>query len=96
MDSSEIDNNRPDDQPSADGFAECVDARGLRCPMPLLQAKQALNRVAPGCLIQVLATDSGAARDFPAFARLSGHELVRQTQDNAILEFVIKKREEND
>lgn len=77
-------------------FSERVDARGLRCPMPLLKAKQALNRASPGELIQVFATDAGADRDFPAFAKLSGHELIRHiTRESGMIEFIIKKREES-
>lgn len=77
-------------------FAEQVDARGLRCPMPLLKAKQALNRVPAGSLVQVLATDAGAARDFPAFTTLSGHTLLRHIEaGNGEFEFVIRKREES-
>lgn len=76
--------------------AERIDARGLRCPMPLLKAKQALNRICPGELVQVFATDAGAARDFPAFATLSGHELLRHaSSEDGIIEFVIKKRKES-
>lgn len=90
-------NTGPHDQ-CADGdmtFAERIDARDLRCPMPLLKAKQALSRVRAGDLVQVLATDAGAARDFPAFAALSGHILLRYVEcDSGVLEFIIKKREE--
>lgn len=76
-------------------LAEQVDARGLRCPMPLLKAKQALNRAPAGGLVQVLATDAGAERDFPVFTRLSGHKLVRRVKkEGGVLEFIIKKREE--
>lgn len=90
--------NADPDHPFGDGdstIAERVDARDLRCPMPLLKAKQALSRVHPGDLVQVLATDAGAARDFPAYTSLSGHLLLRYVRhDNGILEFIIKKREE--
>lgn len=53
-----------------------VDARNMQCPMPLLKAKQALNRVAVGEVVEVLATDAGSYRDFHAFARQSSHELL--------------------
>lgn len=77
-------------------FSERIDARGLRCPMPLLKAKQALNRASPGELIQVFATDAGADRDFPTFAKLSGHELIRHApRECGTIEFIIKKRQEN-
>lgn len=52
-----------------------VDARGLRCPMPLLKAKQALRDLAPSLVLRVLATDAGSLRDFQAYATLSGIEL---------------------
>ncbi|QIB67679.1 sulfurtransferase TusA family protein [Kineobactrum salinum] len=54
-----------------------VDARGLECPMPLLQAKRALNRMQPGQHLQVLATDAGSVRDFRVFAEQSGHVLLQ-------------------
>lgn len=78
-----------------DTVAERVDARGLRCPMPLLRAKQALNRVNAGDLVHVLATDAGAARDFPAFARLSGHALLQQVCEDGVYKFMIQKRQES-
>lgn len=76
-------------------FVEQIDARGLCCPMPLLRAKQALNRIAAGDCVRVLATDAGAARDFPAFTRLSGHTLVRQVYEGGVYEFIIQKRQES-
>jgi tRNA 2-thiouridine synthesizing protein A len=53
-----------------------VDARGHRCPMPLLMAKRALNGLSEGQRLGVIATDPGSLRDFEAFARQSGHELL--------------------
>ena len=41
---------------------------GLDCPMPLLKAKLALNRLAPGALLKVHATDSGSRKDFETFS----------------------------
>ena len=57
-----------------------VDARGLSCPMPLLKAKQALNRVEIGARVRVLATDPGSERDFNAFCQMSGHQLLESQQ----------------
>jgi tRNA 2-thiouridine synthesizing protein A len=60
--------------------------------MPLLKFKQALARADIGACVSLLATDAGAARDLPAYARLSGHELIQQTVDEAgVLKFVIRK-----
>ena len=55
-----------------------VDARGLNCPLPILKAKKALAELQSGELLKVVATDPGSVRDFQAFARQSGNELVAQ------------------
>ena len=55
-----------------------LDARGLMCPLPILKAKKALSDMASGELLKVLATDPGSVRDFQAFARQTGNELVDQ------------------
>jgi tRNA 2-thiouridine synthesizing protein A len=61
-------------------YNEEVDARGLSCPMPLLKAKLALNGMAPGQVLQVLATDAGSQRDIASFCQLAGHQLLYQEQ----------------
>lgn len=53
-----------------------VDARGLRCPMPLLKARKALATLPPGARLQVWATDRGAPADFKAYCAQTGHELL--------------------
>ncbi len=55
-----------------------VDARGLNCPLPILKAKKALGILESGQLLRVLATDAGSMRDFQAFAKQTGNELVEQ------------------
>ncbi|WP_372524636.1 sulfurtransferase TusA family protein [Piscinibacter sp.] len=59
-----------------------VDARGLNCPLPILKAKKALADMRSGEVLKVLATDPGSVRDFQAFARQTGNELVEQAQAN--------------
>ena len=61
-------------------IAKEVDARGLNCPLPILRAKKALNDMLSGQILRVLATDPSAPRDFQAFARQTGNELVRVTE----------------
>jgi TusA-related sulfurtransferase len=62
---------------------QTLDARGLSCPLPLLKAKQALNGLAGGQILLVLATDAGSQRDFKRFSELAGHELLDSSiQDN--------------
>jgi TusA-related sulfurtransferase len=56
-----------------------IDTRGLNCPLPILKAKKALAELQPGELLKVLATDPGSVRDFQAFARQTGNELVEQS-----------------
>ena len=55
-----------------------IDTRGLNCPLPILKAKKALSDMASGQLLKVVATDSGSLRDFQAFAKQTGNELVEQ------------------
>ena len=55
-----------------------VDARGLNCPLPILKAKKALSDMLSGQLLKVVATDNGSLRDFQAFAKQTGNELVDQ------------------
>ncbi|WP_372985402.1 sulfurtransferase TusA family protein [Marinobacter sp.] len=67
-----------------------LDASGLRCPMPLLKTKLELNGMSAGEQLEVIATDSGSARDIPAFLALSSHTLVSSTEANGEYRFVIK------
>jgi tRNA 2-thiouridine synthesizing protein A len=55
-----------------------LDTRGLNCPLPILKAKKALSELNSGQLLKVVATDAGSVRDFQAFAKQTGNELVEQ------------------
>ncbi|UZJ45828.1 sulfurtransferase TusA family protein [Marinimicrobium sp. C6131] len=68
-----------------------VDAQGLRCPLPLLKAKQALRDVAPGEAVRVLATDGGSVRDFQTFAALAGHRLEREESPDGLYIYILVK-----
>ena len=69
-----------------------VDARGLNCPLPILKAKKALAAMESGQLLKVLATDTGSLRDFQAFAKQTGNELVeQQTLDNEFIH-ILRRR----
>ncbi|MDO9596935.1 MAG: sulfurtransferase TusA family protein [Azoarcus sp.] len=74
-------------------FDKEVDARGLNCPLPILRAKKALAELQPGQIVRVVATDPGAVKDFQAFAKQTGNELVKQgeTADKAF-EFFMKRK----
>ncbi len=69
-----------------------LDTRGLNCPLPILKAKKALADMASGELLRVVATDPGSTRDFQAFARQTGHELVEQSSAGAEFVHVLKRR----
>jgi tRNA 2-thiouridine synthesizing protein A len=69
-----------------------VDARGLSCPMPIVKTALAVKALQPGDLIEVLATDPGSQRDFVAWSRSTGHELVEQTVDGTVYRFVIRRK----
>jgi len=69
-----------------------VDAIGMNCPLPILRTKKALATMQSGEVLKIKATDSGAARDFPAFAKQTGNELLeQQTQGNEFIH-VLKRR----
>lgn len=68
-----------------------LDAKGLNCPLPILRAKKALNDIAAGGTLEVLATDPGAVADFQAFCRTTGNELLESGQTGNVYRFVIKK-----
>jgi TusA-related sulfurtransferase len=69
-----------------------IDTRGLNCPLPILKAKKALADMTSGQLLKVLATDSGALRDFQAFAKQTGNELVEQQTVGAEYIHVLRRR----
>ena len=69
-----------------------VDARGLNCPLPILRTKKALNDMRSGQVIRITATDPASVRDFQAFARQTGNELVEQQQEGEEIIHVLRRR----
>lgn len=69
-----------------------LDTRGLNCPLPILKAKKALAEMDSGQLLKVIATDPGSTRDFQAFARQTGNELVEQSTCEDEFVHVLKRR----
>ncbi|MCE3252413.1 MAG: sulfurtransferase TusA family protein [Cellvibrio sp.] len=72
-------------------IAHELDARGLRCPLPLLKAKQALRNMMAGQVLRVLATDAGSVRDFQSYAHLSGQELLAMEELDGVYCYLLKK-----
>lgn len=69
-----------------------IDTRGLNCPLPILKAKKALADMESGQLLKVVATDSGSLRDFQAFAKQTGNELVEQQTVGAEFIHILRRR----
>ena len=69
-----------------------VDARGLNCPLPILKAKKALAGLSSGQVLKVIATDPGSVRDFQAFARQTGNQMVGQHEADRAWTFFLKRR----
>jgi tRNA 2-thiouridine synthesizing protein A len=69
-----------------------IDARGLNCPLPILKAKKALADMQSGEILRIVATDPGSMRDFQAFARQTGNELVEQTTQGDEFVHLLRRR----
>ena len=69
-----------------------IDTRGLNCPLPILKAKKALADMGSGDLLRVVSTDPGSMRDFQAFARQTGNELVEQSSANDEFTHFLRRR----
>jgi tRNA 2-thiouridine synthesizing protein A len=78
--------------PESQSFDVEVDATGLNCPLPILKAKKALAELTSGQVLKVISTDPGAKRDFEAFARQTGNELLAHSQAGDALSFYLKRR----
>ena len=73
-------------------FDKELDARGLNCPLPILRAKKALNDMQSGQVLKILATDPGSVKDFQAFAKQTGNELLSQDEANKEFRFFLKRK----
>ena len=73
-------------------FEREVDARGLNCPLPVLRTKKALNDMASGQVLRILATDPGSVRDFAAFARQTGNQLLQQGEQDGTFFFLLRRK----
>jgi len=73
-------------------FQKELDARGLNCPLPILKTKKALAEMASGEILRVMATDPGAARDFQAFAKQTGNELLAHSEEDRVFIFYMRRK----
>ena len=71
--------------------AKILDVKGVLCPIPVLKAKQAISQVAPGAVLEIIATDPAAKEDIPAWARRAGHDLLSMQEENDTIKFYVKR-----
>ena len=69
-----------------------IDTRGLNCPLPILKAKKALSEMQTGEILKVVATDPSSTRDFQAFSRQTGNELLEQSRDDTEYIHFLRRR----
>ena len=69
---------------------QTLDTKGLNCPLPILKAKKALGGLSTGDTLVVLSTDPGSVKDFEAFCRQTGNELLESNEDSGVFSFLIK------
>lgn len=70
---------------------QTLDTKGLNCPLPILKAKKALAGLPAGATLEILATDPGSVKDFEAFCRTTGNELLERSDDGRIFRFVLRR-----
>lgn len=73
-------------------FDKELDARGLNCPLPILRTKKVLNDMTGGQTLRVVATDPGAVKDFQAFSKQTGNDLLESAEANGEFTFLIRKK----
>ena len=73
-------------------FDKELDARGLNCPLPILRAKKALNELSSGQVLKIVATDPGSVKDFQAFAKQTGNDLLSQAEADKQFTFFLKRK----
>ena len=73
-------------------FDKELDAKNLNCPLPILRCKKGLSEIEPNQTLKVVATDLGSVKDFQAFCKQTGHELLQLDDVDGVFTFYIKKR----
>lgn len=73
-------------------FDKEVDARNLNCPLPILRCKKGLSDMQAEQTLKIMATDPGSVKDFAAFCKQTGHELIQLDEEEGLFTFYIKKK----
>jgi tRNA 2-thiouridine synthesizing protein A len=69
-----------------------LDVKGLQCPMPIVKTAKAMRELASGDVLQVVATDPGSVKDFAAWSKATGNELLESSAIDGVFRFVLRKR----
>lgn len=69
-----------------------LDARGMNCPLPILRARKALNEMASGQVLRIVATDPGSVKDFESFSKQTGNVMLSQSADEKEFVFYMRKK----
>ena len=73
-------------------FDQELDACGLNCPLPILRAKKSLSSIESGQVLHIIATDPGSVKDFEAFSKQTGNELLESSEEGGKFHFYVKKK----
>lgn len=73
-------------------FDRELDVKGLNCPLPILRTKKALSEMSSGQVLRVQATDANSVKDFQAFAKQTGNDLLSTSEADQIFEFFFKRK----
>jgi len=73
-------------------IARTLDLKGLSCPLPIVKTAKAMRELAAGDVVEVFATDPGSVKDFAAWSKTTGNEVLSSTQDGAVYRFVIRRK----
>ena len=73
-------------------FDRELDVKGLNCPLPILRTKKTLSEMSPGEVLHVVATDPGSVKDFEAFAKQTGNDLLSSAETNKVFEYYLKRK----
>ena len=70
---------------------ETIDTSGMNCPIPIMKAKKAIKSMSAGTTLEVISTDPGSVRDFEAFSRATGNQLLESAEENGVFRFILQK-----
>ena len=70
---------------------QILDVKGLNCPMPVLKTKKAMKALGNGETLEVESTDPGSVRDFEAFCRATGNEVLESVEEDGVFRFLLRK-----